>query len=92
MVAKALNLLQNNNGAGFFLMVEGALIDKLSHSNDRNFTPEVAQLDLAVEEAFAWASQTGQPLLVIVTARPRNGRRQRSDGQVITPARSDPRL
>ena len=49
MVSKALNLLQNNNGAGFFLMVEGALIDKLSHSNDRNFTPEVAQLDLAVQ-------------------------------------------
>ncbi len=47
--------MQNNNGAGFFLMVEGALIDKLSHSNDRNFTPEVAQLDLAVQETFAWA-------------------------------------
>jgi alkaline phosphatase len=85
MVNKALSLLQNNNGAGFFLMVEGALIDKLSHSNDRNFVPEVAQLDLAVQEAFAWASQTGQPLLVIVTADHETGGVNVPDGQVITP-------
>ena len=76
MVNKALDLLQNNNGAGFFLMVEGALIDKLSHSNDRNFTPEVAQLDLAVQEAFAWASpnRTGP-------ARHRHGRSRDGRGQ-----------
>ena len=85
MVSKALTLLQNNGGAGCFLMVEGALIDKLSHSNDRNFTPEVAQLDLAVEETFAWASQAGQPLLVIVTADHETGGVSVPDGQVITP-------
>lgn len=85
MVNKALNLLQDNNGAGFFLMVEGALIDKLSHSNDRNFTPEVAQLDLAVQEALAWATQSGQSLLVIVTADHETGGVNVPDGQVITP-------
>lgn len=85
MVNKALGLLQNNDGAGFFLMVEGALIDKLSHSNDRNFTPEVAQLDLAVQEALAWAAQSGQTLLVLVTADHETGGVNVPDGQSITP-------
>lgn len=83
MVKKALSLLQND--AGFFLMVEGALIDKLSHSNDRNFVPEVAELDLAVQEAFQWMEQSGQGLLVIVTADHETGGLSVPDGQVITP-------
>jgi len=85
MVAKALALLQNNNGAGFFLMVEGALIDKLSHSNDRNFTPEVAQLDLAVQEALTWATANAQDLLVIVTADHETGGVNVPDGQAVAP-------
>lgn len=85
MVNQALSLLGNNGGAGFFLMAEGALIDKLCHSNDRNFIPEVAQLDLAVAEAFAWATQTGQPLLVVVTADHETGGVSVPDGQAITP-------
>ena len=85
MVKKALGLLGNNNGAGFFLMVEGALIDTLSHSNDRNFAAEVAELDLAVEEAFSWARQTGKPLLVMVTADHETGGLIVPEGQGITP-------
>ena len=85
MVAKALALLQNNSGAGFFLMVEGALIDKLSHSNDRNFTPEVAQLDLAVQEALTWATANAQELLVIVTADHETGGVNVPDGQAVAP-------
>ena len=85
MMNKALTLLQNNNDAGFFLMVEGALIDKLCHSNDRNFVPEVAQLDLAVQEAFTWAGQTGQGLLVLVTADHETGGVSVPDGQSLAP-------
>lgn len=85
MVAKALAQLQNNNGAGFFLMVEGALIDKLSHSNDKNFTPEVAQLDLAVQEALTWAATHAQDTLVIVTADHETGGVSVPDGQTIAP-------
>jgi len=67
MVAKALSLLENSQG--LFLMAESAHIDKLSHSNDRNFVWEVAELDIAVQTAVAWRkSHPGDHTLILVTA------------------------
>ncbi|MCL5096432.1 MAG: alkaline phosphatase, partial [Candidatus Omnitrophica bacterium] len=85
MVSKALQILGDNNSTGFFLMVEGALIDKLSHINDAGFAAEVAQLDLAVEAALNWANQSGQGLFVIVTADHETGGVNVPDGQQISP-------
>jgi hypothetical protein len=67
MVAKALGLL--DNAQGFFLMVESANIDKLSHSNDENFVSELPELDVAVQTALAWrASHPTDNTLILVTA------------------------
>jgi alkaline phosphatase len=67
MVAKALSLL--DNAQGFFLMVESANIDKLSHSNDENFVSELPELDVAVQTALAWrASHPTDNTLILVTA------------------------
>lgn len=67
MVAKALSLLDNDQG--FFLVVESANIDKLSHSNDPNFVFEVPELDVAVQAALAWRnSHPNDNTLILVTA------------------------
>jgi alkaline phosphatase len=52
MLAKALWSLENPGG--YFVVVESANIDKLSHSNDKNFVAEVAELNAAVGVATAW--------------------------------------
>ncbi len=67
MLTRSLSLLQNPNG--FFMMVEGANIDKLSHSNDRNFVGEVAELNAAVAQAIAWRqNHPADNTLIFVTA------------------------
>jgi hypothetical protein len=58
MVSKALQVLEG--GGGFFLVVESANIDKLSHSKDANFVAEVAELNAAVEVAIAWKDSHNQ--------------------------------
>lgn len=67
--AKALEILTNNSrGKGFFLMVEGSLIDGTGHSND---TPamlaEVRDFDNAVGVALDYA-ETHKGTLVIILA------------------------
>ena len=67
MTAKAIELLSENE-QGFFLMVEGALIDKLSHGNDAGAVPiEVKAFDDAVRVAAEFA-QSNSETLVVVTA------------------------
>ncbi len=71
MTTKAIDLLKNSDqGAskGFFLQVEGALIDKRSHANDAAQTlEEVKAFDDAVKKARDFAEADGNTL-VIVTA------------------------
>ncbi|MEV7473569.1 alkaline phosphatase [Pseudarthrobacter sp. NPDC092184] len=71
MTKKALELLnqqQESSGKGFYLQVEGSLIDKRSHDNDAAQTlEEVKAFDDAVAAALDFAKKDGNTL-VIVTA------------------------
>ncbi|MBD1540297.1 alkaline phosphatase [Pseudarthrobacter oxydans] len=71
MTKKAIELLESkkgSNGNGFYLQVEGALIDKRSHANDAAQTlEEVKAFDDAVAAALDFAKKDGNTL-VIVTA------------------------
>ncbi len=71
MTKKAIELLAASDDAekrGFFLQVEGALIDKRSHANDAAQTlEEMKAFDDAVGEAMAFAAKD-KNTLVIVTA------------------------
>ncbi|MDD5706675.1 MAG: alkaline phosphatase [Kiritimatiellae bacterium] len=58
----------DNGPHGFFLMVEGGLIDYASHANSiTDCVYEVAQLDRSVQRVLEWAG-TREDTLVIVTA------------------------
>lgn len=70
MTRKAISLLNSRgrNGKGFYLQVEGALIDKRSHANDAAQTlEEMKAFDDAVAAAVNFAQRDGNTL-VIVTA------------------------
>jgi len=63
----AINILKNNE-KGFFLMVEGSMIDWGSHANDTQFTvEEVLDFDQAIGVALKFAAKN-EETLVIVTA------------------------
>ncbi len=65
MTAKAIDLLDDNE-EGFFLMVEGACIDKFSHSNMlMGATMNVAEFDKAVQYALDYAAADGDTLVVV---------------------------
>ncbi len=68
MTKKAISLLNSGNKKGFYLQVEGALIDKRSHANDAaQALEEMKAFDEAVKVAYDFARQDGHTL-VIVTA------------------------
>jgi alkaline phosphatase len=72
MTSKAIGLLKAKSeatgGKGFYLQVEGALIDKRSHANDAAQTlEEIKAFDDAVKVALDFAKTDGNTL-VIVTA------------------------
>lgn len=76
---KALELLSKNK-KGFFLMVEGSHIDKVSHSNDGNaVVKEMIDFDEAVGAALSFAKKDGKTL-VIVTADHETGGMAIADG------------
>lgn len=65
-VAKALDLLDNKKG--FFLMVEGSMIDDGGHDNKAGHTmEEIFDFDRTLGLVLEWAEKDGQTL-VIVTA------------------------
>jgi alkaline phosphatase len=67
MTRKAIDLLAKND-RGFFLMVEGSMIDWGGHDNDTDYiTSETLDMDEAIGEALAFAAADGNTL-VIVTA------------------------
>ena len=65
MTTKAINLL-NANENGFFLMVEGACIDKFSHDN--NYDGAImctSEFDKAIAAALEFAEEDGETLVVV---------------------------
>ncbi len=65
MTEKAIELLDANEN-GFFLMVEGACIDKHSHSNDmENAVLSTEEFDKAVAAALEFAEKDGETLVVV---------------------------
>ncbi len=67
MTAVALRMLSTDH-KGFFLMVEGGLIDKAAHKNDlARSVPETVEFDKAVKVAMDWA-RNRKDTLVLVTA------------------------
>lgn len=65
MTRKAIDLLSSNE-KGFFLMVEGSMIDWGCHDNDTGYMlSELNDMDEAVGEALAFASQKGNTLIII---------------------------
>lgn len=89
MTAKAIELLDNDDG--FFLMVEGAHIDKWSHTSNEadNYATKVAnaaeaveEFDRAIEIAANFAKNDGSTL-VVVTADHETGGITLQDGKYV---------
>lgn len=65
MTEKAIDLLDDND-EGFFLMVEGACIDKFSHKNMlQGATMNLVEFDKAVKYALDYAAADGDTLVVV---------------------------
>ncbi len=65
MAMKAIDLLDDTD-EGFFLMIEGAHIDKHSHSNeDENMTEALQEFDETIEYVLNYAKADGETLVVI---------------------------
>jgi len=80
---KAIDMLDDTE-EGFFLMVEGAHIDKFSHQNDdASMTESLESFDDAVKVALDYAKADGETLL-IVTADHETGKiTQKKDGKYV---------
>lgn len=78
----AIDYLSSKKSQGFFLMVEGARIDKSAHSNDfQAVIREVLDFDKAIEVAIRFAEKEGNTL-VIITADHETGALSLRDGQI----------
>ena len=65
MTEKAIELLSANEN-GFFLMVEGAQVDKFSHSNDiEGASAQLVEFSKAVQAALDFAAKDGETLVVV---------------------------
>jgi len=65
MTEKAIDLLDDGEN-GFFLMVEGAHIDKHSHNNEsENMTEAMAEFDKSIKIALEFAKNDGNTLVVV---------------------------
>ena len=65
MTKKAIDLLDDTK-EGFFLMVEGAHIDKHSHSNDdKKMTESLVEFDKTIKYVLDYAKKDGETLVVV---------------------------
>ncbi len=81
--AFALDFLAGKGGEGFFIMIEGARIDKSSHDNDfKSAVQETLDFDLAVEAAIRFAEHDGQTLVIISADHETGGVTLSSKGDV----------
>ncbi|WP_406848712.1 alkaline phosphatase [Taylorella equigenitalis] len=68
MTKKALDIVSKNPN-GFYLMVEGASIDKQIHTMDwQRAVYDAIEMDKAVEYAKNWSKQNGDDTLIVVIA------------------------
>ena len=82
MTEKAIDLLDDTD-EGFFLMVEGAHIDKHSHSNEsENMTEAMAEFDKTIKIALEYAKADGETL-VVITADHETGAIMLEDGEYV---------
>ncbi len=80
MTEKAIDILDNDE-EGFFLMVEGAHIDKHSHANEEDkMVLALQEFDKAIAEALEFAQEDGETLIVI-TADHETGKIVYEDGE-----------
>lgn len=65
MTETALQILDNGD-SGFFLMVEGGLIDPAAHGNDiTRCVREIAEFDNAVQKAINWVSSRTDTIILV---------------------------
>ena len=78
----AIDYLSKRSPKGFFLMIEGARIDKSAHSNDyQAVAREVLDFDKAIEVAIRFAEKEGNTL-VIISADHETGALALQDGNI----------
>lgn len=76
MTNKAIEILSADED-GFFLMVEGACIDKHAHNNDMdNMILSAEEFDKAVAAALAFAEEDGETLVVVTADHGTGGMKQ----------------
>lgn len=79
MTSQALALL-SNAPSGFFLMIEGALIDKAAEQNDlARCLHEVREFGRAVDRAVAWAGAREDTLILVTADHETGGLRVMAD-------------
>ncbi len=80
MAEKAIDLLDDTD-EGFFLMIEGAHIDKHSHSNeDANMTEALMEFDKTIEMVLEYAEKDGETLVIITADHETGGIVKNGDG------------
>lgn len=80
MTMKAVDLLDDTD-EGFFLMVEGAHIDKNSHANnDEGMTEALEEFDRTIAAVLAYAEADGETLVVITADHETGGIVLNEDG------------
>ncbi|MBQ8183993.1 MAG: alkaline phosphatase [Clostridia bacterium] len=80
MAGKAIDLLDDTD-EGFFLMIEGAHIDKHSHNNDDEpMTEALEEFDRTVNLVLEYAKQDGETLVVITADHETGGIVLNDDG------------
>lgn len=79
MTVQALRLIGDTPG-GFFLMIEGGLIDQAAHLNDAGrMVAEVAAFDRAVAAALDWATEKAEVLIVVTADHETGGIKEVAD-------------
>ena len=79
MTTKAIEILSADED-GFFLMVEGACIDKFAHDNIMDgMTLSAAEFDKAVAAALAFAKEDGETLVVVTADHGTGGMKQNKE-------------
>ena len=82
MAVKAVDILDDTD-EGFFLMIEGAHIDKHSHSNSANeMTESLVEFDRTIEAMLDYAKADGETL-VVITADHETGGITLKDGSYV---------
>ena len=80
MASKAIDILDDGD-EGFFLMIEGAHIDKRSHDNDMAEMAEaLEEFDNTVREALEFAEKDGNTLVVVTADHETGGIVLNDDG------------